>query len=83
MKCPSCTIGLFAGMFEKNTLTFSPGWDAAGKTLDAFTDVRDIQKTLKADGIRFASEAAETTSGPANCMVVDPDGKSILVDQHV
>ncbi|MGI9433422.1 MAG: VOC family protein [Geminicoccaceae bacterium] len=83
MKCPSCVIGLFQGMFEKNTLTFNPGWDAAGQTLDAFTDVREIQKTLKADGIKFVSEADETTSGPASCMVFDPDGNPILIDQHV
>jgi catechol 2,3-dioxygenase-like lactoylglutathione lyase family enzyme len=83
MKCPSCVIGLFQGMFEKNTLTFNPGWDAAGQTLDMFTDVRDIQKSLKADGIELASEADETTSGPASCMVFDPDGNPILIDQHV
>ena len=83
MKRPSCVIGLFQGMFEKNTLTFIPGWDAAGQTLDTFTDVREIQKMLKADGIKFASEADETTSGPASCMVFDPDGNPILIDQHV
>ncbi len=83
MKSPSCVIGLFQGMFEKNTLTFNPGWDAAGQTLDSFTDVRDIQKTLKADGVEFLSEADETTSGPASCIVLDPDGNPILIDQHV
>ena len=61
----------------------SPGWDADGRTLDTFTDVRDIQKTLNADGGAFASEAGETTSGPASCMVFDPDGNPILIDQHV
>ena len=83
MKCPSCVIGLFQGMFERNTLTFNPGWDAAGRTLPAFTDVRDIQKSLKADGVSFVSEADETTSGPANCLVLDPDGNPVLIDQHV
>lgn len=83
MKSPSCVIGLFQGMFEKNTLTFNPGWDAAGQPLDTFTDVREIQKSLKADGITLVSEADETTSGPASCMVLDPDGNPILIDQHV
>lgn len=83
VKSPSCVIGLFEGMFDKNVLTFNPGWDADGKALDAFTDVRDIQKALKADGVPFASEADETTTGPASCMVIDPDGNPILIDQHV
>lgn len=83
MKSPTCVIGLFQGMFEKNTLTFNPGWDAEGHTLDSFTDVREIQRTLKADGVEFIAEADETTSGPANCVVVDPDGNPILIDQHV
>ena len=83
MKSPSGVIGLFQGMFEKNTLTFNPGWDASGQTLAHFTDVRDIQKKLKASGIEMLSEADETTSGPASCMVLDPDGNPILIDQHV
>ncbi len=83
MKCPSCVVGLFQGMFEKNTLTFNPGWDASGQTLDNFTDVRDIQKALKADGMTLVSEADEATSGPASCMVLDPDGNPVLIDQHV
>ncbi len=83
LSSPSCTIGLFQGMFEQNTLTFNPGWDAQGKTLDNFTDIRDLQKQLKADGVAFASEADETTSGPASCIVIDPDGNPILIDQHV
>ncbi len=83
MKCPSCVIGLFQGMFEKNTLTFNPGWDDAGQTLDTFTDVREIQRALRADGVEFAREADETTTGPASCMVSDPDGNPILIDQHV
>ncbi|HBM87871.1 MAG TPA: glyoxalase, partial [Rhodobiaceae bacterium] len=61
LQSPSCTIGLFQGMFEKNTLTFNPGWNAKGETLKSFTDVRDLQKQLKADGIPFASEADEST----------------------
>lgn len=80
---PTCVIGLFQGMFEKNTLTFNPGWDAAGQPLETFTDVRDIQKTLRAEGITILSEADEATSGPASCMVLDPDGNPILIDQHV
>ena len=83
MKCPSCVIGLFQGMFEKNILTFNPGWDDEGQTLDTFTDVREIQKMLKADGVQFSSEADETTTGPASCVIVDPDGNPILIDQHI
>ncbi len=83
MASPSCTIGLFQGMFERNTLTFNPGWDASGQPLPSFTDVRDIQKKLKAEGVELLSEADETTSGPASCIVVDPDGNPILIDQHV
>ncbi|NKB43291.1 MAG: VOC family protein [Alphaproteobacteria bacterium] len=82
LKSPSCVIGLFQGMFEQNTLTFNPGWDSNGETLDSFTDVRDIQKALKADGVAMVSEADETTTGPASCMVLDPDGNPILLDQH-
>jgi len=83
MKCPSCVIGLFQGMFEKNILTFNPGWDSSAQPLDSFTDVREIQEKLKADGIEFASEADETTTGPASFVIVDPDGNPILVDQHI
>ncbi|CAJ1411703.1 unnamed protein product [Effrenium voratum] len=83
LQSPSCTIGLFQGMFEKNTLTFNPGWNAKGETLESFTDVRDLQKQLKADGVVIASEADESTQGPASCLVIDPDGNPILIDQHV
>ena len=83
LKSSSCVIGLFQGMFDKNTLTFNPGWDAACNKLDKFEDIREIQKRLKADGIEMVSEADEATSGPASCMVVDPDGNPILIDQHV
>lgn len=80
---PSCTIGLFQGMFEKNTLTFNPGWNAKGETLESFTDVRELQKQLKAEGIPLAGEADESTKGPASCIIIDPDGNPILIDQHV
>ena len=83
LKNSSCVIGLFQGMFEKNTLTFNPGWNAEGQSLDAFTDVRDIQKALKGAGIDPVSAADETTTGPASCIIVDPDGNPILIDQHV
>lgn len=76
-------IGLFQGMFEKNMLTFSPGWDQDTQTLDTFTDVRDVQRHLKAQGVELVTEADENTTGPASLMVVDPDGNPILFDQHV
>ncbi len=76
-------IGLFQGMFEKNTLTFNPGWDSDAGPLDNFTDVRDLQRQLKAEGVQFVTEADETTMGPASFIAVDPDGNPILVDQHV
>lgn len=75
-------IGLFQGMFERNMLTFNPGWDQNGNELDTFTDVRELQRELKERGITMVSEADETTTGPASCMVVDPDGNPILIDQH-
>jgi catechol 2,3-dioxygenase-like lactoylglutathione lyase family enzyme len=78
-----CTIGLFQGMFEKNTLTFNPGWDQIANALDRFEDVREIQKRLRKAGVALASEADEATSGPASFMVVDPDGNPVLFDQHV
>jgi catechol 2,3-dioxygenase-like lactoylglutathione lyase family enzyme len=77
------TIGLFQGMFEKNMLTFNPGWDSGARELNTFTDIRDIQRHLKAQGVEFVSEADESTTGPASFVVVDPDGNPILVDQHV
>ena len=76
-------IGLFQGMFEKNMLTFNPGWDSNAQKLAAFTDVRDLQKQLKAQGVKLVSEADESTTGPASFMAMDPDGNPILVDQHV
>ena len=76
-------IGLFQGMFEKNILTFTPGWDSNACKLDSFTDVRELQRQLKAKGVRLQSEADESTTGPASFVAVDPDGNPILVDQHV
>ena len=77
------TIGLFQGMFEKNTLTFNPGWDKNAAEIDAYTDIRDLQHQLKAQGVELMTEADEATSGPASFVAVDPDGNPILVDQHV
>jgi catechol 2,3-dioxygenase-like lactoylglutathione lyase family enzyme len=76
-------IGLFQGMFERNILTFNPGWDSNARKLEAFTDVRELQRQLKARGVQFVSEADETTVGPASFVAVDPDGNPVLVDQHV
>ncbi len=83
MKNNSAIIGLFQGMFENNILTFNPGWAGNANTLDAFDDVRDIQRQLKGKGVDLLSEADERTSGPASFMVLDPDGNTILIDQHV
>ena len=76
-------IGLFQGMFENNILTFNPGWNQSAEKLAAFTDVRELQRRLKAEGVELVSEADETTTGPASFVAVDPDGNTILVDQHV
>lgn len=83
MKNGDTVIGLFQGMFEHNILTFNPGWNSSAEKLDSFTDVRDLQKELKAAGITFQTEADEDTTGPASFVVNDPDGNAILVDQHV
>ncbi|MCK6623718.1 MAG: VOC family protein [Anaerolineae bacterium] len=83
MKNGDHTIGLFQGMFEKNILTFNPGWDQNCNTLNSFTDVRDLQRELKAQGLRIESEADESTTGPASFIIIDPDGNPILIDQHV
>jgi hypothetical protein len=83
MKSGDHVIGLFQGMFEKNMLTFNPDWDSNAQELKAFTDVREIQRRLKTQGVEFLTEADEETDGPASLMVVDPDGDPILVDQHV
>jgi catechol 2,3-dioxygenase-like lactoylglutathione lyase family enzyme len=76
-------IGLFQGMFDKNILTFNPGWDSNAQKLAAFTDVRDLQRQLKAQGVQLVNEADESTTGPASFIAVGPDGNPILVDQHV
>ena len=76
-------IGLFRGMFDKNILTFNPGWDQESNKFGSFTDVRELQKKLKAEGVEFKTEADESSSGPASFVVEDPDGNPILVDQHI
>ena len=75
-------IGLFQGMFEKNTLTFNPGWDANANPVDPFTDIRELQRRLREDGIEFVLEVDESGSGPGSFIIEDPDGNPILVDQH-
>jgi lactoylglutathione lyase len=82
MKNGDCVIGLFQGMFEKNILTFNPGWNQNAENIDSFTDVREIQKQLKAKGLDLLTEADEATEGPAHFIIEDPDGNPILVDQH-
>ena len=76
-------IGLFQGVFEKNMLTFNPGWDSNANKLDSFTDVRDLQRQLKQQGVQLTEQADESTTGPAYFMAIDPDGNPLLVDQHV
>lgn len=83
LKNGSTVIGLFQGMFEKNTLTFNPGWDQDATELDEFTDVRELQRRLKEQGIDVTMEADENTVGPASLVILDPDGNPILIDQHV
>ena len=76
------TIGLFQGMFERNILTFNPGWDHNAQAIERFTDVREHQRRLKSKGLKPASEADENGTGPASFMLVDPDGNPVLIDQH-
>jgi predicted enzyme related to lactoylglutathione lyase len=83
LKNGNCVIGLFQGMFDKNVLTFNPGWDGNAKRLDNFTDIRELQHQLKEQGVEFVSKADEMSTGPASFMILDPDGNPILVDQHV
>lgn len=83
MKNGNALVGLFQGMFEQNILTFNPGWDENAQTLDSFDDVRDIQKALKENNIALTTETDENGSGPGNFVVTDPDGNTILIDQHV
>ena len=82
LKNGDVVIGLFQGMFEKNILTFNPGWDGNAQNLPSFTDVRDIQRQLKAQGLQPKPEADERTTGPAHFVVVDPDGNAVMFDQH-
>ncbi|MEH7502753.1 VOC family protein [Neobacillus drentensis] len=82
MKNENCIIGLFQGMFEKNILTFNPGWNENAENLESFTDVRELQKQLKEKGIKLLTEADESSEGPGYFTIEDPDGNSILVDQH-
>jgi len=83
LKNGSTVIGLFQGMFEKNMLTFNPGWNADAGRLPSFTDIREIQRRLKEQGVEFVQEADEKTTGPAHFVIMDPDGNPILFDQHV
>ncbi len=76
-------IGLFQGMFEKNILTFNPGWDSNAQKVATFTDVRELQRQLKAAGVQLQEEADESSTGPAYFTAIDPDGNPILIDQHV
>lgn len=83
LKNDNATLGLFQGMFDKNILTFNPGWDQDANTLESYTDVRELQKRLKVAGVAIENEADESTTGPASFVVVDPDGNPVLIDQHV
>lgn len=83
LKNGTTTIGIFQGMFDDNILTFNPGWTHKAEKLDSFTDVRELQRELKAKGVEFHEEADESTTGPAHFVLVDPDGNPVLVDQHV
>ena len=77
------TIGLFQGMFDRNLLTFNPGWNDQAQAVETFTDIREHQRRLKSKGLEFASQADESTTGPASLMLIDPDGNPVLIDQHV
>ncbi|MEP2668056.1 MAG: VOC family protein [Cyclobacteriaceae bacterium] len=83
MKNGNALVGLFQGMFDKNIITFNPGWDESANPLDAFKDVREIQKSLKEKGMEITSEVDENSSGPASITLIDPDGNPVLIDQHV
>ena len=82
LKNGDIVLGLFQGMFAENIMTFNPGWDQSGNDLDSFTDVREIQRELKNQGINLGSETDDSTTGPASIMLSDPDGNQILIDQH-
>jgi len=83
LKNGECVVGLIQGMFEMNILTCHPGWDSSARPIADFTDVRQIQRRLEVKGIPLLSEADESRTGPASCMVMDPDGNAILIDSHV
>lgn len=83
LKNGDTVIGLFQGMFERNTLTFNPGWDSNARPAEDFTDVRELQRRLKEQGVQLVAEADESATGPAYIMAIDPDGNPILLDQHV
>lgn len=83
MKNGNALVGLFQGMFTGNILTFNPGWDENATLVENFDDIREIQKQLKNKNLKLDTEADETTTGPANLMLADPDGNMILIDQHV
>ncbi|MDO8309293.1 MAG: VOC family protein [Actinomycetota bacterium] len=82
MRNGDAVIGLFQGMFERNILTFNPGWDSHARPVESFTDVRDLQRRLKEQGLALEQEADQDSSGPASFIVIDPDGNPVLVDQH-
>lgn len=83
LKNGECVIGLFEGMFERNMLTFNPGWDQSAQPVGAFEDVRELQRELREQGVEFVETADESTTGPAYFVINDPDGNPVLVDQHV
>lgn len=83
LKNGDTVIGLFQGMFENNILTFNPGWNQNAEPLSEFTDARELQRQFKAQRITMITEADESTTGPASFMIADPDGNTILVDQHI
>ena len=79
----SATIGLFQGMFERNMMTFNPGWDEKAQAVGEFVDAREHQRRLKSRGLELTNEADESGTGPASFMLLDPDGNPVLIDQHV
>lgn len=79
----STKIGLFQGMFDKNILTFNPGWDQNATELDSYTDVREIQASLERSGVELTTRADPESTGPASITLIDPDGNAVLIDQHV
>lgn len=82
MKNGDTNIGLFQGMFDKNILTFNPGWDQQAQDVDDFTDVRAVQKHLQQQGIKLEMTTDESGSGPGHIVFNDPDGNQIMIDQH-